>query len=158
MPRWEIVKRPELESHSGGGPDPQQDWRGFVLAELGYDEDERWRRETRRLRWEAIRRFFRSMIVGALIFGCAFGAILAVLMWREGAFDHFLPSRSAIVGAGPKGWMLGDGRSSPSALADTDHESPAWADPYDNLTPPAVAVPAPAPVAPPQEAEAAAAE
>jgi hypothetical protein len=140
MSRWEIVKRPEIEPHSGDDADPQQDWRRFVLAELGYDEEERARR-ARRIDW---RGFFGGLLNGAILFAVAFGVILAALLWRDGAFDRFVPVRGATVEA-PPNWVHANLKPAPVAAepaSGADH--PPWPDPY--------AQPAAPPSATPQQA------
>ncbi len=69
-----------------------------------------------------------------------FGLTFAVLMWRDGAFDKWLGPRSAEIGEGSKGWILGRGVR--ERLEDTDP-------PPEVVVPEAAAVPAPAAVAAP---------
>jgi len=94
MSDWEIVRRPRLESHSGSGADPSQDWRRFVLDQVGYDDVARDRVERRTMRRLAFRRFLGGVLLGLIIFALAFAIVIAAQCWRAGRFDRYLPKAS----------------------------------------------------------------
>lgn len=120
MSDWEIVRRPRLEPHSGSGADPNQDWRRFVLDQVGYDEGARERTARRADRRRALRRFLGGLVGGLILFALAFGAMRLAQSWHAGRFDRYLPTASEPAEAPPQSsrWT----RANP-AEATEDHDT-----------------------------------
>lgn len=97
MSKWELVRRPEIEPYSSGSADPSQDWRRFVLDQVGYDEVARDRIERKAMRGLAFRRFLSGLLGGLALFALALVVVFAALSWREGRFDRYLPEASEPV-------------------------------------------------------------
>jgi hypothetical protein len=91
MRKRDIIRRPGSGSTIDGGTDPSQDWRRFVLDQVGYDEVARDRIERRAMRRAAFRRFFGGMFFGLAVFALGFAVVFAVRSWRAGRLDRYLP-------------------------------------------------------------------
>jgi hypothetical protein len=120
MSDWEIVRRPRLEPHNGSGADPNQDWRRFVLDQVGYDEVARERSARRADRRLAFRRFLGGLVSGLLVFALAYGVMRFAQSWHAGRFDRYLPTASEPAGAPPPSsrWTHAD-----PAEATEDHDT-----------------------------------
>jgi hypothetical protein len=91
MSDLEIVRRSRLEPHKGSATDPEQDWRRFVLDEVGYDAIARDRTARRADRRRALRRFFGGLLFGLIVFALAFATVIAA---REGRFARLMPKKT----------------------------------------------------------------
>lgn len=91
MSDLQMTRRRKPKPHGGSGADPNADWRRFVLDQVGYDEVARERLAQRADRRRALRRFLRGVLAGLIVYALAFLAVQAVLGWRHGRFDRYLP-------------------------------------------------------------------
>jgi hypothetical protein len=123
MPHRDILRRSRLEPRSSGsGADPSQDWRRFVLEQVGYDEVGRARSARRADRLRALRRFVGGILFGLIVFALAFGATLAVQAFRAGRFDRYLPKPAAVSAPPPSARWAREAPPEPTESRDTHKE------------------------------------
>ena len=93
MSRWKPVRRRTLAPHSGHEPPYSDEWRRFVLREVGYDEPAReraaWWAELR----QDFRRFLGGLLFGLVVFALALALGIGLRSWRTGKLDRYLPQK-----------------------------------------------------------------